>query len=100
MAPVIGEVDKIIDLCLKAGEHRLFEHISGHADIHGYRRDYAQALYDREKRSLNELEWTDIYYCRGSRKGLKYDKIALGAVSKALGHSRLSVCAEHYIDHP
>ena len=40
---------------------------------------------------------SEVYVCRGTDRGRKLDKRALLEVSEALGHSRISVAAEHYI---
>ena len=79
------------------------------ADIHSYRADYATELYKSLARPLESIPYdrvnkgsgrayqSEVYHCRGSRKGLALDKRALAIVSKALGHNRISVVGEHYL---
>jgi integrase len=62
----------------------IFERIPVRADIHGYRREYAQVLYEQEA-------------------GQQYDpknknKEVLRIVSAALGHNRLDVVTRNYLD--
>ena len=40
---------------------------------------------------------SSAYYCRTDRKGVAYDRRALFEVSKALGHNRETVVADHYL---
>ena len=117
-APIIGEVDKIVSMLERAGEDKVFENIPKHADIHSYRADYAKGLYAIHARDLEtckkERFWNkehyngkgkkkggydrdSVYRCRGERKGKWFDKKAMGKVSKALGHNRISVVGEHYL---
>ena len=55
----------------------------GHADIHGYRRDYAQALY-AQVNGAPYVKWHP-----------NHD--ALMIVSNALGHSREDVVIRNYL---
>ena len=64
-------------------------------DKHGYRREYAQAVYESIARSVAEIPRKDRYICRGDRKGVIYDK---QYVSRQLGHNRVSVIAVHYLN--
>lgn len=68
------------------------------ADIHSYRADYATAIYLTNARPLDQIPKCDRYYCRKDKKGIWYDKEAMKITSKALGHSRISVIAEHYLN--
>jgi len=97
LVPVIRNHEAVTAMMLAAGSSLVFDNISGHADIHGYRREYAQAVYDANARPLEDLHHEEIYYCRGVKKGTHYDRQALSIVSKALGHNRLSVAAENYL---
>lgn len=78
-------------------DSRIFPKIHSGADIHAYRAYYAAALYNRLKRPLDTLEHHQKYYCRGDKKGTVYDRQAMLIVSRALGHNRISVIAEHYL---
>ena len=107
--PVYGNTKLVVNLMQKAGTGKVFETVSGNADIHSYRSDYATALYKQYARPINEIPYdrlnvgtgrwyqSEVYVCRGDRAGAKYDKQAMLIVSNALGHNRLSVIAGHYL---
>lgn len=107
--PVIGDIDNVITLMTQAGNDKVFKKIPKAADIHGYRADYAKALYDSLARPIEEIPYdaihfgtgnlyqTEVYNCRKDRKGIKLDKRAMIEVSKALGHNRIDVIAGHYL---
>lgn len=119
MCPIIGEhTDKIVSMLQSAGTGRVFDKVPKHADIHGYRREYATALYRMNARTYEEClaspfwnaehkngagkpkggyDKNSVYHCRGARKGQWMDKRAMLTVSQALGHNRISVVGEHYI---
>ena len=65
-------------------DEKIFERIHSGADIHSYRREYAQELY---------REITGESYDPAKNK----DEEALMQVSEALGHSRLDVVTRHYL---
>ena len=108
-AVVIGNIENVKRLMNKAGQERTFNKIPEGADIHGYRAEYATALYNKLARPIEELPYdaihpgigilyqSDVYNCRKDRKGIKWDKKAMLEVSKALGHNRISVIAGHYL---
>lgn len=96
-APIIGEVETIINMMKAAGSGRVFENIPGAADIHGYRRQYALTYYEQIARPLDTLTKKQKYYCRGDKLGYVYDKAAMYEVSRALGHNRRNVVASHYL---
>lgn len=93
--PVRGDVDLIKALCERAGSGRVFGKVPAHMDVHLYRAEYASALYGELARDT--IPAKDRYYCRKDLKGTWYDKVAMHGVSEALGHSRVSVIAEHYL---
>lgn len=119
MCPIIGEhTDKIVSMLQSAGTGRVFDKVPKHADIHGYRREYATALYQMNAMTYEEClaspfwnaehkngagkpkggyDKNSVYHCRGARKGQWMDKQAMLTVSQALGHNRISVVGEHYI---
>ncbi|MBQ6045220.1 MAG: hypothetical protein IJL42_06850 [Bacteroidales bacterium] len=118
LAPIVRNVELIVRLMKEAGPNRVFPKIPSGADIHGYRRDYATAIYRDHARSLEECKrsrfWNpehfngkgcpkggydrdSVYWMRGSHKGQWLDKAAMMAASQALGHNRISVVGEHYI---
>lgn len=112
VAPVLPQFKDVIKEFIqskKPSEH-LFDKVHSAADIHAYRREYAQSLYnlvkeDKELQREYALQYPqreqggyDTYYARGDRKtafrGLKDD---IYIVSEALGHNRLSVTVNHYL---
>lgn len=74
------------------------------ADVHGYRHDYAQRVYDENKRPLEQLTRAEKFY-RHLRDGKGnevieiFDKKALEITSKNLGHERGEVAVENYLSH-
>lgn len=112
VAPVLPQYQEAVKefISTKERSEYLFDKIHNAADIHAYRREYAQSLYslvsdDKEKASQYALNYPvrdktgyDTYYARGDKKtafrGLK-DNIYI--VSQALGHNRLSVTVNHYL---
>ena len=52
----------------------------------------------RMRDRLTRYRSMTVYYCRKDKKGLWYDKEAIKITSKALGHNRISVIAEHYLN--
>lgn len=107
--PVIGNVGLVINLMRNAGSNKIFEKIKSGADIHSYRSNYATSLYKSIARKIDDIPFdkinkgtgrayqSEVYVCRADLKGIKYDKIAMLEVSRALGHNRISVIAEHYL---
>ena len=101
-APIIGNVAKIVGMMQAAGTGKVFEKIPNGADIHSYRADYATQVYLNHARPLKSLPKEEIYCCRKDRRGVWFDRRAMGYASAALGHSkgRVSVVGEHYIRLP
>lgn len=97
LAPVVGDVQNVVDLMKKAGNGKVFTSAFSNADIHSYRADYAAAVYQLHARDINTIPRAEIYHCRGELKGVKYDKRAMLKASAALGHNRISVIAGHYL---
>ena len=110
-APIIGPNTKQVIERLKntaAGE-LVWRHVHGGADIHGYRGDYATMMYRLYARNIRDIPYDrinrgtgkrfqgDVYVCRKDEKGKKLDKRAMLKCSKALGHNRLCVVADHYL---
>lgn len=95
--PVIGNIECIKELCRVAGHERVFDKIPAHMDVHHYRSEYASSLYKSLARERTDIPKDDRYCCRNELKGVWYDKKAMKEVSEALGHSRVSVIAEHYL---
>ena len=107
--PIIGDVDFVVDMMRKAGDSKVFKKIPSNADTHAYRGEYAQALYDMLARPIDQIPYdkvnkgtgrryqSEVYVCRGDKKGVKYDRKAMLQVSRALGHNRVSVIASNYL---
>lgn len=108
-AEVIGNIENVKKLMNKAETNKVFGKIPSGADIHGYRAVYATAIYNKYARRIEDipydaLSWglasvyqSEVYHCRGDKKGIKLDKLAMKKASEALGHNRISVVAAHYI---
>lgn len=82
------------------GRDLIFEHIPKYMPVHEYRAQYAQEIYRRNARSIANLTRNERYICRGDMAGKVFDKKAMSMASQALGHSRLSVIADHYLYEP
>ena len=65
--------------------------------IHKYRADYAKAQYQHLARPIDEIPRKEKYACRRDKAGTVYDKQAMAAVSKMLGHNRIDVIAYSYL---
>ena len=72
--------------------------VSKAAPIHSYRAEYAKSLYEKYAREENELQPGEVYACRGAFAGRVYDKAALHIVTQALGHNRLDVAVNNYLN--
>ena len=90
-------------------EEKVWQHIHTSADIHGYRAEYATAIYKAYARAIEDIPYdkvnrgtgrryqSEVYTCRKDEAGRKLDKAAMLVCSKALGHNRISVVADNYI---
>lgn len=111
MSPIIGaNAEQIIERMRNtAPEEKVWQHVSENADIHGYRAEYATAIYKAHARAIEDISYDrvnkgtgrkfqgDVYVCRKDEAGRKLDKAAMLICSKALGHNRISVVADNYI---
>ena len=91
------------------GEEKVWQHVHQSADIHGYRAEYATAIYKAHARAIQDIPYdrinrgtgrryqSQVYTCRKDEAGRKLDKAAMLVCSKALGHNRISVAADNYI---
>lgn len=110
IAPVLPQYQaQISELVSKSEPNKpIISKISHAVDVHGYRRNYAQALYreicqdtrlqaqilaNLPQRSENVSG--DMYYAHGAKFSGKRDNIYI--VSQSLGHNRLSVSVRHYL---
>ena len=110
-APIIGpDREKIIQRFKDTGEkEKVWLHVNRSADIHSYRADYAGRVYRKYARDITAIPYdrvnrgtgrrfqTDVYVCRKDERGKKLDKRAMLLCSKALGHNRIGVVADHYL---
>lgn len=110
-APIIGpEKYRIIERMRNTGAtEKVWQHVSSNADIHGYRSEYATAIYKQYARKIEDIPYDrvnkgtgkkfqgDVYTCRKEEAGRKLDRAAMKKCSKALGHNRISVVADNYI---
>lgn len=111
LAPVFGEYEDEVIQRIKATPQgqRVCTQVFSAANIHGYRAQYAVAIYNEKARPIEEIPYDtdltglkqkkqgDVYVCRGCLKGIRLDKRALKCASKALGHNRESVIPTNYI---
>lgn len=100
MAPITGtpaEVELVQRMCKAAGDSRVWPHVPGSADIHSYRADYCQRVYEAAARPFDQIPADERYYCRGDRKGMILDRAAMLVASRALGHNRTDIIASHYL---
>ena len=111
MSPIIGaNAEQIIERMKNtAPDEKVWQHVSENADIHGYRAEYATAMYKAHARAIEDIPYDrvnkgtgrkfqgDVYVCRKDEAGRKLDKAAMLICSKALGHNRISVVADNYI---
>lgn len=111
LAPIIGPYrDQIVGRMLSRDEdQKVWQHVSSNADIHGYRAEYATAIYRMYARPLDEIPYdryapgigqmyqSDVYCCRKDEKGRRLDRRAMKMASKALGHNRVEIVASNYL---
>jgi len=78
-----------------AGQGTVISHIPKYAPCHVYRAEYARNMYAMLARDTSTLPRSEVYRCRLDRSGVEFDKVAMGLVSKNLGHSRLDVMTSY-----
>lgn len=93
--PIIGNVERVREMMERANDNKVWNKVPSAMDVHHYRSEYASKLYRELARDI--IPKNDRYCCRNDLKGVWYDKTAMREVSEALGHSRISVIAEHYL---
>lgn len=109
-APIIGKnKQQIIERMTNTlPGKKVWEHVPTNADIHSFRADYATLLYKMCARNIEDIprnekirvgnKWKSaIYICRKDEAKKKLDRAAMLKCSKALGHNRESVVADHYL---
>ena len=95
--PICGDVNLVVRKMQSAGTGKVWAKVPSCADIHSYRADYATRVYLSHARPIEDLPRSEKYICRRDKKGVIYDRKAMSEVSKALGHNRVDVVAEHYL---
>ena len=111
LSPIIGRfAGQIIRRIRETpAEEKVWQYVNTNADIHGYRAEYATAIYKAHARPIQDIPYdrvhrgtgrryqSEVYTCRKDEAGKKLDKAAMLVCSKALGHNRISVVADNYI---
>lgn len=110
LVDVVGKNGKIRNIEVLSGSYaavlkfadlpydkRIFGKVHSHMDVHGYRREYTQAFYEKIARPLDSLSREEKYYCKNDKRGTVYDRRAMLHVSRQLGHNRISVIAGNYL---
>lgn len=113
IAPVLPKYEKEVKRIIKEreslGKDKLVDKVHSKMDVHSFRREYAQELYEQIKENKilrneylklyqqrSENIKSDMYHSRGDTNfhGLRDD---IYVVSQALGHNRLDVSVNHYL---
>lgn len=113
VVPVTGspeEVQTVVRIMKAAGNGKVWAKVHNALDVHALRAEYAMRVYRKHARPVESLRGmvmpdpdrrgkyvSAVYKCRGEYAGQVYDRAALLEASKALGHNRVSVVAEHYL---
>ncbi|WP_394273612.1 hypothetical protein [Butyricicoccus sp.] len=111
VSPIVGKnVDQIVARIRDTvADEKVWQHVNSNADIHGYRGDYATAIYKSYARTIEQIPYdrvnagtgrryqSEVYVCRKDEAGKRLDKAAMLICSKALGHNRIDVVANNYI---
>ena len=110
-SPIVGKnAEQIMNRIRETpAEEKVWQHVHQSADIHGYRGEYATAIYKAHARAIQDIPYdrvnkgtgrryqSQVYACRKDEAGKKLDKAAMLVCSKALGHNRIEVVANNYI---
>ena len=110
-SPIVGDnKQQIVDRMKSTAPHeKVWKHVFGNSDIHGYRAEYASTVYRLYARPLEKIPYDrtnkgtgkkfqgDVYTCRKDKAGKKLDRAAMLKASKALGHNRIEVIANNYL---
>ena len=113
IAPVIGtpeEIKTVVARMEAAGSDKVWPKIHNAMDVHSFRAEYAMRIYQKYARPIETIRRqrmqdpdhhggtvSAVYICRGDFAGREYDRAALLEASRALGHNRVNVVAEHYL---
>lgn len=94
---ICGDVELVVRKMQAAGTGKVWAKVPGNADIHSYRADYATRIYLKYARPIEEIPRKERYICRKDKAGIVYDRKAMLETSRALGHNRVDVVAQHYL---
>ena len=111
LSPIVGPHKDAVVQRMKATppQEKVWQYVSTNCDVHGYRADYATFLYKQYARPIEQMDYhkkircsdgkyrSEIYICRGSERGKRLDRRAVGIISIALGHSREDTAITNYI---
>ncbi len=95
-ALIIGNVDEVVRIMKAAGTGRVFDNVPNGMDVHGYRADYATAMYSQLE-SGKSVPQEFRYVCRRDMKGKILDRRIMKIVSQNLGHNRIDIIAQSYL---
>ena len=113
ISPIVGpHTDEVVARMKSTKpDARVWLSVPVRCDVHGYRAEYATALYREYARPVEQLDFkkkvvcadgklrSEIYICRGENKKI-LDRVAVHKVSVALGHNREDTAIVDYIrDH-
>ena len=91
------ETLEIVQLFKEKGNSLVCSKISSAYDNHAYRAKYAQRLYNKFARPIENISAKDKYIMRKDRAGEILDRKAMKIVSENMGHSRIDVIAQSYL---
>ena len=97
-AKVIGtdeQIQLVVNKMNSSPDERVWGSVNVHADIHGYRADYAYNYYMDIARDTDTLDTSEKYICRSDLSGLVLDREAMQEVSVSLGHNRVDVVVNY-----
>ena len=118
LSPIMGTPGEVLRAARYLKTLTGKNHVHSGLDVHSLRAEYASRVYRESARSLESLkgrrmDYTAatgkygkygnrickpaLYVCRGDKAGIVYDREALLAASRALGHNREDVVAGHYL---
>ena len=95
-AEILDASGEIVEMFKLSGDRLICPNVSGAYDNHARRAVYAQRLYKKYARPVDQIPKEDRYVMRGDMKGVVLDRRAMKYVSQSLGHNRESVFAGHY----
>lgn len=90
VSPIIGTpeaINSVVDRMRAASDGKVWpQGLPRGMDVHYCRAGYAATMYHQFERPLDQLTKHEKYFCRKDKCGAVYDRAALSAASKALGH--------------